>query len=281
MARHQFDKSSKWLIHKHGNGILFLGGIRGVRSWRPLQAELVQPRRLPDGLLEVYFHGRQSPDYFLLEVATYPEKRILDQALDDLTLAYHQLKVLPELLTVILKPVGGLRVRGKHELLSRLQWSALSCEWKVVELWKLAAEELLAAGDVGIVPWIPLTNFPGPPEPILEQCRHRIDKHALPQERDNLLVVSQILAQLRYNDPKLLAILGGKRVMIESPLIQEIVAESKQEDILEVLQARFEAVPDNIIERLRAVRSEKKLLALIKLAVRCSNLDAFRKKLLS
>ena len=69
--------------------------------------------------------------------------------------------------------------------------------------------------------------------------------------------------------------------MIESPLIQEIVAESKQEDILEVLQARFEAVPDNIIERLRAVRSEKKLLALIKLAVRCSNLDAFRKKLLS
>jgi len=36
---------------------------------------------------------------------------------------------------------------------SRLQWSRLACGWKVVELWQLAAEELLAAGDVGLVPW--------------------------------------------------------------------------------------------------------------------------------
>ena len=40
----EYDKSSKWLIQKHGNGILYLGGVRKVHSWRPLQAELVQPR---------------------------------------------------------------------------------------------------------------------------------------------------------------------------------------------------------------------------------------------
>ena len=279
MARHEFDKSSKWLIQKHGNGILYLGGVRNVRSWRPLQAELVQPRRLPDGLLEVYFHGRQSPDFFLLEVATYPEKRVLNQALNDLTLAYHQLQVLPELLTVILNPKGGFKVWGKHELVSRLQWSRFTCRWKVVELWKLAADDLLATGNVGLVPWVPLTHFSGPPEPILEQCRLRIDQQALPQERDNLLVVSQILAHLRYNDSRLLAILGGKRVMIESPLIQEIVAESKQDDILAFLRARFDDLSEDIVERIRAIHSEKKLLALIKHAARCSHLDAFRKKL--
>src|SRR5437879_5628773 len=75
MDHHQYDKSSKWLIQKHGNGILYLGGIRHVRAWRALQAELVQPSQLPDGLLEVFFHGRSTPDYFLLEVATYPENR--------------------------------------------------------------------------------------------------------------------------------------------------------------------------------------------------------------
>src|ERR1700738_372655 len=114
MARHEFDKSSKWLIQKHGNGILYLGRVREVRSWRALQAEWVQPRRLPDGLLEVIFHGRRTPDYFLLEVATYPEKRILEQALHDLMLAYHQLGVLPELLTVVLHPKGRFRVSGGH-----------------------------------------------------------------------------------------------------------------------------------------------------------------------
>jgi len=151
-ARHEFDKSSKWLIQKHGNGMLYLGGVRDVHSWRALQAELVQPRRLPDGLLEVFFRGRDTADYFLLEVATYPEKRISEQALNDLSLAYHQHQVLPELLTVVLHPKGQLRVRGGHEVTSRLQWSQLACQWKVVELWELAAEDLLSAGDVGLGP---------------------------------------------------------------------------------------------------------------------------------
>jgi hypothetical protein len=154
-----------------------------------------------------------------------------------------------------------------------------------VELWELAADELLSAGDVGLVPWVPLTQFPGPPGPILEQCRRRIDKQALPAERDNLLAVSQVLAQLRYNDPKLLALLGGKRVMIESPLIKEIVAESKQEAmqeaILQFLQARFDSVPEDVAKRVRGVRAEKKLNALIKHAARCPDLEAFRQRLLS
>jgi len=283
MAHHKYDKSSKWLIQKHGDGILYLGGARQVRSWRALQAELVQPSQLPDELLEVFFQGRSTPDYFLLEVATYPEKRLLAQALDDLTLAYQHLHVLPELLTVVLYPRGRFRVTGAHELMSRLQWSRLACRWRVVELWQLRAEELLAAGDVGLVPWVPLTRFQGAPAPILAECRRRIDKQALPEERDNLLAVSQVLVQLRYNDPELLAILGGKHVVDESPLIKEIVAENtqkaRQEAILEFLQARFGPVPEEISGRLRQVRAQKKLKALIKHAARSPDLESFRRQL--
>jgi hypothetical protein len=74
MPRQELDKSSKYLIQQQGKGVLFLGGARGVRLCRALQSELVQPRRLPDGLLEVFFHGRKEPDRFLIEIATYPEK---------------------------------------------------------------------------------------------------------------------------------------------------------------------------------------------------------------
>ena len=49
---HEYDKSSKWLIQHHGDSILRLAGIVGIESWRPLQAEVVQPRQLPDGLIE-------------------------------------------------------------------------------------------------------------------------------------------------------------------------------------------------------------------------------------
>jgi hypothetical protein len=71
----EYDKSSKWLIQHHGDSILRLVGIGGIASWRPLQAELVQPRRLPDGLIEALLRGEDQADLFILELATYPEKR--------------------------------------------------------------------------------------------------------------------------------------------------------------------------------------------------------------
>jgi hypothetical protein len=94
-----------------------------------------------------------------------------------------------------------------------------------------------------------------------------------------LLTVSQVLVQLRYNHPELLTILGGKQAMIESPLINQIVAENTQETILTVLEARFGSVPEEIAERLRKLHGQKKLKALVKQAALCRDLGAFRKRL--
>src|SRR5262249_53759479 len=99
--------------------------------------------------------------------------------------------------------------------------------------------------------------------------------------RHNLFTVSQIFGRLRFEDPELLAILGGKQVMIESPLIKEILAESKQDDILTVLKARFGEVPLELAKRLRRISSEKKLEKLIEEAARCASLKAFREQLQS
>jgi hypothetical protein len=55
-----YDKSSKWLIQHHGDSILRLAGIRDIESWKPLQAELVQPRQLPDGLIEAQLRGQSA-----------------------------------------------------------------------------------------------------------------------------------------------------------------------------------------------------------------------------
>lgn len=281
MPRHEFDKSSKYLVQRQGKGVLWLGGARDVRLCRALQAELVQPRQLPDGLLEVFFHGRTKPDYVLVEVATYPEKRVLQQALDDLTLAYQQLRVVPELLVLVLYPRGRFRVGNRHLLRSRLQWSEIACAWRVIELWTLSAEDLLADPDPGVVPWVPLTQFEGPPEPLLERCRERIEQRARPEDQANLLAVAQVLAKLRFQDPTLLTLLGGKPVMIESPLIQEIVAERLQEVILKFLRKRFRTVPSDVTKLLRAIVDEKRLTNLVLFAADCPTLEAFRERLLT
>jgi hypothetical protein len=114
-----YDKSSKWLIQHHGGSILRLAGVQNVAAWRPVQAEVVQPSQMPDGLLEVRLEGEAHDDLFLLEVATYPERRVEDQLTRDLMLVYLaglpgwstwlvylDRGELPEAVTLVLRPKG-------------------------------------------------------------------------------------------------------------------------------------------------------------------------------
>ena len=72
---HEYDTSSKYMIQRHGDSILRMAGVRDIASWKPLQAELIKHRRLPDGLIEVRHHGEKDRDNYLIEIATYPEHR--------------------------------------------------------------------------------------------------------------------------------------------------------------------------------------------------------------
>jgi predicted transposase YdaD len=241
----------------------------------------VQPRQLPDGLLEVYLGDQTEPDLFNVEIATYPETRVPEQMVRDSVLVYLARRVLPEVLTLVLRPRGTLRVPDVQTVQSRQGWTELRLKWRVVELWTLPAGDLLAANDVGLIPWVPLTQFDGPPEPVLQQCRQRIDQQAPAEERANLLAVTQVLTRLRYNEPNLLTIFGGSRAMIESPLIQELLAERMHKAIGRVLTERFGTVLPEIGPALRAIQDETKLDELLGWAVRCPDLDAFRTRLFS
>lgn len=270
-----FDKSSKWLLEHHGSAVLRLAGLRDIVACRSLQADVVQPRRLPDGLLEARLRGQSRPRLVLVEVATYPEPRVVQQAADDLMLVYQARGVMPELLTLVLRERGQYRVPSEFAARSEWGWTTLHCSWKVVELWQVPAEELLAASDVGIIPWVPLSRFEGPPRDLLQRCRNRIDREARHQERRGLLAVSQVLTRLRFDDPQLLALFGGRQIMIESPLIDELMAERTQQLTLLVLESRFGAVPEVLSARLKSVSKLIKLDELIKVAAQCPNLKSF------
>ena len=64
--------------------------------------------------------------------------------------------------------------------------------------------------------------------------------------------------------------------MIESPLIQQIVAERSHKGILLLLEKRFGAVPPQIAAKLRAIVDEQRLLDLTVQAGTCPSLEAFQ-----
>jgi hypothetical protein len=114
---------------------------------------------------------------------------------------------------------------------------------------------------------------------LLHECRERIDRGAPAELRDNLLAVTQVMTKLRYNNLELLNILGGRKVMFESPLIQEIVAEtearSQKQAIATVLKARFGRLPRKLTAAINCVKDHQSLTQVLSLASTCSDLDAF------
>jgi hypothetical protein len=189
---------------------------------------------------------------------------------------------------LVLRPKGKYRVPRSRYLRSRRGFSSCRLNWHVVELWTIPAEELLRAGDVGLIPWVPLTDFADPPETMLQQCRESIEQHAPPGEKANLLVVTQVFSFLRYNDLGLLTILGGKDVMLEIPFLDEIVMEKTRETarvtaretarqaVVTVLEARFGDVPRDVVEGIESIDDQTQLRGLVRLAASCPDLAAFR-----
>jgi hypothetical protein len=277
----RFDIGSKWLLHNQGKGALLVGGLKDVRRYQPMPGELVQSHKYPDGLLQVFLGSEPKPHHVLVEVATYPEKRALKQALDDLTLAYQALGHLPELLMLVLAPKGKFRIGGRHEVVSKLGLSQLAVKWQVVEVWTLPAEEFLTQGDVGVVPWVPLMRFDGPPEDLLQRCAEKIERESHPEDRADLLAVTQVMTGLRFQSAELLTLLGGQKPMIESPLLQKMIAENLHDAIQDLLKARFGAVPRDVSRLLREVLDVRKLKKLNVAAGKCSDLEAFRETLLA
>ncbi len=281
--RQDKDRSGKWLLGHHGDSILRLAGVTGFTAFRAVQAEVVSPRRLPDGLLDVSFSGEENLTPFLVEIVTYADRRADAQVLDDILLVTLDRQIVPEVISLILHPRGNAQVQGRLQRASRRGLTRLQADWRVVELWTVEAESLLAAGDVGLIPWVPLTHFVGPPEALLHRCREQIDRLAKSEELDNLLSVTQLLGGLRFTRELLRSIFGGGRPMIESPLLEELKSEMKaqavQDAILDVLKDRLGTVPDSLATALRGILDEARLLQLNRWAGQCTDLAAFQARL--
>lgn len=281
--RQDKDRGGKWLLAHHGDAILRLGGITGFTSWQTVQPETVAPRRLPDGVLEVRFPDDPNPVLVLVEVETYPDADVDRQVLDDLMLIALDRKVVPEVVSLVLKPKGNLTVAGRAEQVSPRGRTRLGGSWPVVRLWEVDAEALFAAGDPGLIPWVPLTRTSDEPDALVERCRDRLQAVPDQTERMALSVVTEILAGLAFSGRRFPELFRGLNVGIEAPFQEGLRLqaealgrqEGRQAAIVDTLGVRFGTVPEDLTAALSTVTDERRLVALNKLAVTCADLAAF------
>lgn len=293
MARDRKDRSSIWYIEHYGGALLSLAHLTGVVRWQAAQNVLGFPKQMPDGLLDVTFAGKTTPDPFLIEIEAYPDQETMEQIRRDLAMVMLTRNVIPDMLVVVLLPKGNLRIDPEHIAASAHGWTELQVKVRVVNMWEVSAGELLAGDDVALVPWAPLARYDGSPRRLLEQCRERIESAAPPEKQANLLAVTQVMAAARYNDVELLSILGDRIMSLEEALLKlpaglrlqaklekqgekQGERKSARKYIRSLLRTRFGDVPSDLTRQLRAIEDQKKLDELHKLAAMCPDLAAFR-----
>lgn len=285
MARDRKDRSANWIVEHHGGSLLRLAKVSDFTRWQAAQTVMRFPKQVPDGLLDVTFPDRPTPDPFLIEIESYPEQDTIRQLRDDAAMTLLSRGVLPDILLVVLRPKGNLHVHSEQILPSAHGLSELRLKVRVVTLWTIPSAELLSANDVGLIPWVPLTDHAESPESLLHQCKERIEKMALPDEKGNLLAATRVMAEMRYNDPQLLSLLGEKSMSLQkiyeaSPSVQWFAAlkacEQMRHLVLRVLSKRFGILPPDLAAHLATIDDQDRLDALHDTAMDCAELDAFR-----
>jgi hypothetical protein len=211
MPRGDKDNATNWLMQHHPAALVRLVGIAQFRSCKAAHARITLPQALPDGLLEVLLPEQKSPLHLLLEIESYPSKENEEQIVRDMDLAELALGALPDTVLIVLRQ-RGKKQASKCAQRSPLGWARRRHEWRVVELWTVPAEELLALGEVGLVPLLPLTSTHEAPETLLQQCKERIERQGRPGERSTLTAVTAILTGLRFGHAEhWIDFLGGRK----------------------------------------------------------------------
>jgi hypothetical protein len=191
--------------------------------------------------------------------------------------------MLPDVILLMLQPKGNLDVSGEHSLRSLHGSAEWKLSYRVVKLWTVPAEDLLAANEMGLIPWVPLARDDGSLEALLQCCLDRIEELGNAEEIGYLFAVTHVMAEMRYDDPRILKVLGGKKMLTESPFIRELLEdrqrEATQELTIQTLEARFHSVPEVIAAQVRTIQDQSRLGALHCFDATCAGIDDFRKEL--
>ena len=188
---------------------------------------------------------------------------------------------------IYLRPNAGRNDPGRY--VQDIAGYPIIVGYKVIRLIEVEGQSVLEAQQPGLLPFCPLMK---PPEGIdaltwLNQCVETTKSLSLDAPtRNNLLLDLWVMGGL-VHDSDVIAHLFPEDIMQESSVYQDIIAKGVQlgtkatviEDILQILEIRFQATESSIKSALEAIDDLQRLKALHREAVETPTLAAFIDKL--
>ena len=191
---------------------------------------------------------------------------------------------------IYLRPNAGRRDKGRF--IQRLPGHRVAVQYKVIRLSEIDGQGIVEGGHPGLLPFAPLMKRPAgmASEEWLRQCVRRTDEVSLDHaSKVDFLGGLALLSGLVYEPSTITSIISQEglmdAIMRESSFAQYLkeqgvkqgVRERAVEDILDVLEVRFDAVSAHpFAAPIAAIDDLQRLKQLLRSAVQVDNLEAFQ-----
>lgn len=162
----------------------------------------------------------------------------------------------------------------------RAEHGSMDFAFRVVRLWELDAERLLA-GELGVIPLAVLGRFPrgaSVEESVANMARRVVDrltKEASPERAGKLLARALLLAGLRVQRDVAINIFRGIPMMQESDtylmILEEGEEKARREDILDFGEERFGPCDDSVRNALAGIGDLARLKRMVRRAAKAAS----------
>jgi len=282
----QYDIASK-VILSHCRKVV-LEELCGLKI---KDAELIEVRpqetaslRRSDFVLKALFEDG-TERLVLLELITQWKKYLPLRTLE--TRCRHLLEEGLEIVTIMieLRPCYGSK--------NYYQDNEVEFKYKLVKLYDIEAKEVLRKGKKCLYPFVPLMK--GGRDLVEEAERGIYEGEEDRTYKADMLTGMAILSGLISEEIPFQLIQRRRDIMIESAAyeiikkegfeqgiqqgIQQGLLMEAQENLLEILDERFEIVPKSMVQKIKQIDSREVLKSLLKLAMRVNSLEEFETKL--
>ena len=304
----EYDTISKHLIQTYPDDFIrFTLGRADIEVLEVLETEqpTVEARRA-DSLIRVRIEGEDALIHCEFQTADSTDTPMSHRMAGYIGRAIERYGLPIFSFVIYLRPGAGRRDKGYY--LQELPGHEVLVKYKVIRLSEIDGQAIIAGGHPGLLPFAPLMKPPSgvSADAWLRQCLHATE--ALPLDAStkvDMMAGMAILGGISYELSTVRRIISQEgfmdAIMRESSFAQyltqqgidrgieqgieqgmrrgreEGIRESTIEDILDVLEVRFDAdAPGQFAGRIRAIDDLQQLKQLLRAAVQVDNLDAFQ-----
>ena len=289
LPHQRFDIVAKDVIDTFPEDMLgFLMEGCDIEFLEHLDSELttVETRQM-DSLIKVLLDGEEVLVHCEFQTTDSTHADMVERTVDYLGRCYGRYGLPIFSHVIYLRPNAGRNDPGGY--VQDVPGHRLIVEYKVIRLIEVDGQSVLEAQQPGLLPFCPLMKPPAGIDALtwLNQCVETTKSLSLDAPiRNNLLLDLWVMGGL-VHDSDAIAHLFPEDIMQESSVYQDIIAKGVQlgtkatviEDILQILEIRFQASVTSVKPGLEVIDDTQRLKALLREAVEMPTLAAFIDKL--